>query len=355
MGLALADLRFERPADLQATAPPEERGLARDDVRLLVSEGTVHEHARFTDLGERLRPGDLVVANQSETLPASLPASGPEGEFLLNCSTEYGNGLWLVEPRWSAGEPGPVGLAAGDQVVVNGSSGRIVGHHPDLHRLTFVRFDGGDARELMAEIGEPIRYGYVDRPYPLSAYQTYFAAEPGSAEMPSAGRPFTERVVEQLRARGVGLATITLHTGVSSLEIEYDQCESGCRGGECNPLYAEPFRVSKATARAVNRTRQLGGRVIAVGTTVVRALESAWDGESNRVRPTGGFTRAFVTPERGVGAVDGLLTGLHDPETTHLAMLYAIASQRTVMEGYEHAIDEGYLWHEFGDTHLLLP
>lgn len=356
MGLALADLRFERPADLQATRPPEDRGLARDEVRLLVSEGGTHEHTRFADLADSLRPGDLVVANASATLPASLPASGPDGDFLFNCSTDYGNGLWLTEPRWSESEPGPVGLSAGGRVVVNGRDVRIVGRHPGLPRLTFVHFDDGmRVRELMAEVGTPIRYGYVDRSYPLEAYQTYFAAEPGSAEMPSAARPFSERVIETLRARGVGLATITLHTGVSSLEIEYDQCESGCRETACNPLYAEPFRVPDATARAVDRTRREDGRVIAVGTTVVRALESAWDERTSRVRPTEGFTRAFVTPERGVHVVDGLLTGLHDPETTHLAMLYALAGQRTVMAGYERAIDEGYLWHEFGDSHLLLP
>lgn len=354
MGLQLADLRFERPADLVATGPPESRGLERDEVRLLVSEGDDHHHARFRDIGAYLEPGDLVVANQSGTLPTSLPADGPGGPFLLNCCTDYGNGLWLTEPRRSPAEPGPLDLSAGDTVTVDGHEGRIVGEYPGLERLVFVQFDPTtDLRGVMDRVGEPIRYAYLEEPQPLSAYQTTFAATPGSAEMPSAGRPFSERVLDDLRARGIGVATITLHTGVSSLEIEYDQCACYCTQVQDDPLYPEPFVVPPATAAAVNRTRRLGGRVVAVGTTVVRALETTVAG--GRIRPTGGFTRAFVTPERGVEVVDGLLTGLHDPETTHLAMLYAIAGRERVMEGYDRAIEAGYLWHEFGDSHLLLP
>lgn len=352
-GLQLADLQFDRPADLEATAPAEARGVERDEVRLLVSDGDTgtHTHADFVELAAFLEPGDLIVVNQSATLPASLPATGPDGECLLNFCTDYGNGLWLTEPRWSTSEPGPLPLSAGEAITAGGLTGRVVTEFPHLPRLVFVRFDG-DVRAAMDEHGRPIRYGYVDEAYPLDAYQTYFAVEPGSVEMPSAARPFTERVVERLRARGVGLAPITLHTGVSSLEVEYDQCELECSGIECNPLYPEPFRVPRVTAQAINRTRRRGGRVIAVGTTVVRSLESAWNGE--RVRATGGFTRRFVTPESGVNTIDGLLTGLHDPETTHLAMLYAIAGRGLVMAGYEQAIDRDYLWHEFGDTQLLL-
>lgn len=355
MGLRLADLRFDRPADLVATEPPEERGLERDDVRLLVSTGrNDHTHARFSDLAEYLGPDDLVVVNQSATLPAALGASGPAGDFLVDSCTDYGDGLWLVEPRWSTSDPGPLPLRPGDRIEAGGLTGRIVREFPAIERLVFVRFEG-DVRSAMDDRGQPIRYGYVDEPFPLAAYQTYFAAEPGSAEMPSAARPFTERVVSRLRARGVGLASITLHTGVSSLEVEHEQCERHCSGVACNPLYPEPFRVPQATARAINRTRRRGGRVIAVGTTVVRALESAYMPTYGRVRAVDGFTRRFVTPESGVSVVDGLLTGLHDPETTHLAMLYAIAGREPVIRGYDAAIAEGYLWHEFGDTQLLVP
>jgi S-adenosylmethionine:tRNA ribosyltransferase-isomerase len=186
---------------------------------------------------------------------------------------------------------------------------------------------------------------YVTEPYPLAAYQTIFARVPGSAEMPSAGRPFTKRVIQSLRQRGIKVAGITLHTGVSSLEIETETVEA-------HPMYAEPFEVPIATARLVNATREAGHRVIAVGTTVVRALESAWDGEA--VRPTRGFTRLFVHPQRGVHVVDGLITGFHDPLASHLAMLYSVAGQAVVQDSYREAVEHGYLWHEFGDSHLLL-
>ena len=342
---ALPDLQFDRPADLQATAPAEKRGLARDGVRLLVSNGDSHTHIRFHDLATVLEPGDLLVVNDSATLPASLPATGFPGQFLVNLSTDYGNGLWLVEPRWSESEPGPLVLSPGDKITAGGVHGHVVDQHPSIPRLVFVRFES-DVYAAMDTVGQPIRYGYVEKNYPLDTYQTYFAATPGSAEMPSAARPFTHRVVESLRGRGIGIATITLHTGVSSLEVT---------GDEDNPLYPEPFRVPSATVGAVAAANARGQRVIAVGTTVVRALESAWNTDRERVTSSEGFTQLFVTPERKTRVVDGLITGLHDPETTHLAMLYAISSRKAVMNGYREAIDENYLWHEFGDTHLILP
>jgi S-adenosylmethionine:tRNA ribosyltransferase-isomerase len=221
-----------------------------------------------------------------------------------------------------------------------------VAPHPGLPRLWFFHVDG-DLRQAMARSGEPIRYGYLEPPYPpLEAYQTLFARVPGSAEMPSAARPFTPRVVDALRARGIGLAEITLHTGVSSHEVEASEVEE-------QALYAEPFAVPERTAEAVTAARREGRPVIAVGTTVVRALESAWDGE--RVRAAAGFTRLLIHPGRPVRSVDGLLSGLHDPMASHLAMLYAIAPRERVREAYAEAVREGYLWHEFGDSHLLVP
>jgi S-adenosylmethionine:tRNA ribosyltransferase-isomerase len=346
VSLRLADLTFERPPELQASAPPELRGRGRDDVRLLVSSPNGHRHLRFGDLGSALRPGDLLVANRSATLPASLPASGPWGAFRLNLSTRYAPALWLAEPRWSHDEPGPLPLAAGDRATVAGIPVHFVAPHAGLERLWFVRFDTPpDA--AMATLGEPIRYRYLAESQPLERYQTVFADTPGSAEMPSAGRPFTRALLDGLEARGIGLTTITLHTGVSSLEVEQEDLAR-------LTMYAEPFEVNAEAARHVNATRQRGGRVIGVGTTAVRALESAWDDRSGRLRPARGFTRRFVQPESHRGVVDGLITGLHDPRATHLAMLYAVAGRDLVLEGYREAVARGYLWHEFGDSHLLL-
>lgn len=342
--MKLAELSFERPLTLQADRPPEARHLQRDEVRLLVTTPAGHTHTTFTHLAEFLEPGDLVVVNRSATVPASLPVQGSNGAYLLNLSTNYGDGVWLAEPRWSTSEPGPLPLAPGDQLMVGDQPLQLVALYPGLPRLWFVRTEV-DLCRVMAAYGQPIRYGYVADPYPLAAYQTIFAKTPGSAEMPSAGRPFSQRVVQALRQRGVNLAGITLHTGVSSLEIETEQVEA-------QPMYAEPFHVPVATARLVNATRAAGHRVIAVGTTVVRALESAWDGR--KVCPARGFTRLFIHPQRGVEVVDGLVTGFHDPLASHLAMLYAVAGRETIQDSYRVAVEQGYLWHEFGDSHLIL-
>jgi S-adenosylmethionine:tRNA ribosyltransferase-isomerase len=187
----------------------------------------------------------------------------------------------------------------------------------------------------------PIRYGYVERDFPLEAYQTVYATEPGSAEMPSAGRALTPELLVRLAARGVHVAPLVLHTGVSSLE-------------QHEPPYPERFRVPEETARLVNAVRSWGGRVIAVGTTVVRALESVASAEGT-ARPGEGWTNLVVSPERGVRVVDGLLTGWHEPRSSHLQMLEAIAGRELIESSYRAALAEGYLWHEFGDLELILP
>lgn len=340
-----SELWFERPPELAATAPAEARGRPRDEARLLVSTAAGHHHAHFYDLPQWLQPGDVLVVNRSATLPASLPADGSVGKFTLNLSTHYGRGLWLAEPRWSPAQPGPLPLRANEYVSAAGLSARLVAPYPGIPYLWFVSFTG-DVQAAMSQHGRPIRYGYVQESYALDHYQTLFADVPGSAEMPSAGYPFTARVLEGLTERGVQIADIVLHTGVSSLEVETDEVEA-------HPLYPEPFAVPARTASAVNAARAEGRRVIAVGTTVVRALESAWNGR--RVAAASGFTRVYIQPGRGIHTVDGLITGLHDPVTSHLAMLYAIAGQDLIRAGYDEAIKERYRWHEFGDSHLILP
>ncbi|MBK8034187.1 MAG: S-adenosylmethionine:tRNA ribosyltransferase-isomerase [Chloroflexi bacterium] len=341
-----SELVFERPLALQATQPAEVRGVPRDHARLMVSSERGHAHTRFTELAHYLRPGDLVVVNDSATLPASLPATSAElGTFVVSLATNFGNGTWLIEPRWSTSQPGPLPVTAGMQIEIGGLPARLIAPYPGLPRLWFAQVDG-DVRAAMGRVGAPIRYGYINESYPLATYQTVFASVPGSAEMPSAAYPFTERVVNSLRENGVGIAAITLHTGVSSLEVETDVVEQ-------HPMYPEPYHVSARTAKCVNTAKREGRRVIAVGTTVVRALETAFNG--HEVEPSRGFTRLYIHPKRGVNVVDGLITGMHDPVTSHLAMLYTIAGQDTIRDAYHEAVRAGYLWHEFGDSHLILP
>jgi S-adenosylmethionine:tRNA ribosyltransferase-isomerase len=389
-------LDFELPAQLEAREPPEARGLARDQVRLLItyrSSGRI-VHARFDDLPDVLAPGDLLVANDSATLPAALdarrldPEAGGDaaGETMaLHLSTHLLDGLWVVEPRKAAVRRGEMLALPG------GGRATLLAPYAGSRRLWLASLDlPVSALDYLYCWGRPIAYPYVRGAWPLEMYQTVFAREPGSAEMPSAGRAFTPAVLARLRHKGIALATITLHTGVSSLEAP-------------EPPYAERYRVPVETVAAIHAARAAGGRVIAVGTTVVRALESAADcaspglvaswrmsstaaqalervagpsttlevgpsassgrapwatlraGEQGRVIPSQGWTDLVVTPERGIRVVDGLLTGFHEPKATHLAMLEALAGREHLERAYRAALEGRYLWHEFGDLHLLLP
>lgn len=339
-------------APLVAAEPPELRGGSRDAVRLLVStpgsrsgkaSAGEHHHSRFVNLANFLNPADLLVVNRSGTLSASLTATGKFGAFLLNLSSHYGGGVWLAEPRWSFEQPGPLPLGAGDALTVAGLPATLLHPYPGLPRLWFIHIDG-DVEAAMVRAGAPIRYGYVRTPLSLESYQTIFADRPGSAEMPSAARPFSERVLRCLDAKGIARAAITLHTGVSSLEAS-------------ETLYPEPYSVPAETVAAVETAKANGGRVIAVGTTVVRALESAWyqDDGKGTLRASEGFTRLYLRPGRTLNVVDGLITGFHDPEASHLEMLHALAGEDLIREAYAEAVRGGYLWHEFGDSHLILP
>lgn len=339
-----AELAFEQPRDLFGAGPPELETGSRDGVRLLVTTPRGHSHAKFQDLARFLDPGDLLVVNESATLPASLAAHGPQGAFTLNLSTRYGERLWLAEPRWDSGRPGPMPIEAGAEVHAGDATVRFVAPYPGIPRLWFVHTDR-PMEPVMAGAGVPIHYGYVPTSWPLDAYQGLFSRVPGSAEMPSASRPITPRVREELEQSGVRFASVVLHSGVSSLEIE-------TRTVEEQAVYPEPFEVSAGAAQAANEVRREGGRVVAVGTTVVRALESAWTAEGLVARR--GFTRIFVNPGHPPRSVDGLLTGFHDPITSHLAMLSALIGIDRVKEAYREAVANRYRWHEFGDSHLIL-
>jgi S-adenosylmethionine:tRNA ribosyltransferase-isomerase len=310
-------------------------------------------HARFRDLPGFLRPGDLLVINTSGTLPAALPAIAPGGLRLrLHLSTPLPTGRWLVELRMPSGPSSEAfgdGRAGWALALPEGGSARLIRPfgaeatcHVPIARLWEAEVRApGDLPAYLARHGRPIRYGYAAREWPISAYQTVYATVPGSAEMPSAGRAFTPELLTALVANGVTVAPLLLHTGVSSLE-----------DGE-RP-YPEWYRVPASTAWLVNATREWGGRVIAVGTTVVRALETA-AGEGDRVEPREAWTHLMVTPETGVQTVDGLLTGWHRPEASHLLLLEAVAGRALLEASYREALAHRYLWHEFGDLHLILP
>ena len=334
-------LDFVLPEGFEATEPPP----VRDGVRLLVARSDGLTHARFSQFAEFLAPGDLVVVNTSATLAAAVDGQRAGVPVEVHFSAELDDGAWVVEVRPGGMSTGPVTDLNPGEVITLDAGATLVVDQPapaGQTRLWQARalIDGGVPAFLVRH-GRPIRYAYVPHQWPLAEYQTVFAREPGSAEMPSAGRPFTDRVVTDLVTRGVAVAPIVLHTGVSSQEP-----------GE--PPQPERYRVPEATARLVNVTRQAGGRVIAVGTTVTRALESAAHADG-AVQPRRGWTDLVLGPSRPARVVTGLVTGWHAPGASHLALLAAVAGDALVERAYAEAVRQGYQWHEFGDSCLLLP
>jgi S-adenosylmethionine:tRNA ribosyltransferase-isomerase len=343
----MSALAFDLPHALEATEPPEARGVQRDAVKLLVAQADAEiAHARFSDLPELLAPGDLVVVNVSATLPAAVAGRRRDGRpvrvHFATRAPELDERWRVVELRTPDGSH-PARGRAGETIVLGSGQAELelVAPYASGSRLLLARLDADTVvEELLDREGEPIRYGYVADRWPLEAYQNVYAIAPGSAEMPSAGRPFTERLITSLVARGVTVAPIILHTGVSSPERH-------------ETPFPELYEVPEPTARQVAIARESGGRVIAVGTTVVRALETvaAPDGS---VAPGAGWTGLVIDRERGVRAVDGMITGWHEPRASHLQMLAALAGEGLLERSYRAALEHGYLWHEFGDSHLIL-
>ena len=342
-------LSFDLPPELEASEPPEARGLTRDGVRMLVAHRATPdhvEHSTFALLPHHLDAGDLVVINTSGTLPAAVDGLAPDGtRVVVHLSTQLDGDRWVVEPRrpdgratarWTGAAPPPV-VAIGEGATITLEAPYLGSDRLWIARLALPL----PTLTWLAVHGRPIRYGYVDRPWPVTAYQNVYATEPGSAEMPSAGRPFTPELIMRLVAKGVGVSPLVLHTGVASIEAD-------------ELPYPERVHVPAVTAERVNATRAAGRRVVAVGTTVVRALESAGD-DDGTVTAYDGWTDLVITPERGVRVVDGLLTGWHEPEASHLLMLEAVGGRPLLERSYEASLAERYLWHEFGDVHLILP
>ena len=361
---ARSPLHFDLPPELEAGEPPEARGLRRDEVRLMVSylDDNRILHSRFGDLPEFLEAGDTLVVNTSGTMNAALPAERSDGSPLtVHLSTHLPADLWVVELRSSSG----------DEPVLDGKSGEVLLLPEDASMVLQIPYlsekrqrDEESNRlwistlnlpvnlnDYLDRFGSPIRYRYIRESWPAGYYQTVYATEVGSAEMPSAGRAFTPELITRLVANGVRVVPLILHTGVASLEDD-------------EPPYAEYYRVPPETAAAINAARAASRRVVAVGTTVVRALETVTHRDGS-THPGEGWTDVFITPERGIRSVDAMLTGLHEPRSTHLSMLGALAGSVSACPlatsgtdhlevAYSEALKRGYLWHEFGDLHLIL-
>jgi S-adenosylmethionine:tRNA ribosyltransferase-isomerase len=350
-------IEFSLPPDLEASAPPEARGLRRDQVRLMVSNYSTDQvrHDRFHHLDEYLSEGDVLVINTSRTRNSALAASRADGTALeLHLSTHLDEDLWTVEVRSieDTGKTKHFEEAREGEVLTLPVMGKAILQSPYvsdctddskpsetlwLARLTFPR----QVDDYLARYGFPIRYNYVKKRWPLSFYQTVYATESGSAEMPSAGRPFTSGLLKRLVSKGIRIAPLVLHTGVSNLETH-------------EPPYKEFYRVTSETAHMVNEGRASGRRIIAVGTTAIRALETVTNA-NGQTHAGEGWTCLVIMPQRGLRAVNALLTGMHEPEASHLAILESLAGLSHIKIAYDEALRNGYLWHEFGDLHLIMP
>lgn len=340
-------VKFVLPRELEAHAPPELRGLRRDGVRLMVLPRASGQpiHTRFDALGEFLRAGDVLVLNDSRTLPALLRAQDENGiPVEVRLAHRRANDLWdvlLLNGRTHIGHAG-MQLDFGNDL-----HARILARRPDLPFLWRMQFDTCCAElfDLIYQLGEPVRYTYVENAFPLDLYQTVYAATPGSVEMPSAGRPLTWELLLKLKRQGIEIVTLSLHTGLSSTRDDAVDA--------LHPNFDEEFQVPEPTARTVNETHARGGRVLAVGTTVVRALETAARSDGT-VTETRGWTNLRIHADTRLRVVDGLLTGLHEPQASHLDLLSAFVEPARLAAAYQECVARGYLWHEFGDMNLIV-
>jgi S-adenosylmethionine:tRNA ribosyltransferase-isomerase len=338
---------FSLPPDLEAHAPAEYRGLRRDHVRLMVLPRFTGDpvHVRFDALGDFLRPGDLLVVNNSRTLPAMLAAQDELGQALeVRLAHRREEDLWdglVLAGRTHQGHEG-MQLTFGE-----GLTARLLGRRPDLPFLWQIKFDRCclPLLDLIYRLGQPVRYPYVQEGYPLDLYQTVYASEPGSVEMPSAGRALTWELLLKLQRQGIEMVALTLHTGLSSTRDDMIDAT--------HPNYDEEYDLPQATAQAINETHARGGRVIAVGTTVVRAVETAAQPEGV-VSAARGWTHLRIRPGYQLKAIDGLLTGMHEPHASHLDLLSAFVAPQRLKQAYLEAIQLRYLWHEFGDMNLII-
>lgn len=345
--------KFQLPDELSAKEPPERRGIARDQVRLMAIDRSTRTviHTRFDQIASFLHTGDLLVFNASRTLPAALSGRLPQTSQAVEVrlAERLSDNSWLALLLWRQGHPVDDGYFGGMIIDFGeGLTGRLLERDDRVPRLWKLSFSESGTRllDLIYRLGQPIRYNYLSAPWHLDFYQTVYAAEPGSAEMPSAGRPFTWRLLFALQRAGIGTAYVTLHTGLSSyMDDDLDRKRLASE---------EEYFIPESTAEKIKRARESGRRVVAVGTTVVRALESIAAITGGEVRAYHGYTRLHVTAAHRLCIVDGLLTGLHEPQASHLELLCAFLPADVISGAYEEAIRRNYLWHEFGDVNLIL-
>jgi S-adenosylmethionine:tRNA ribosyltransferase-isomerase len=327
-------------------------------VRLLVIDRSKREiiHSKFHDFRRFLNEGDLLVFNSSRTLPASLLGhdlkSGMEIEVRL--AEHLPDDSYLVLPLNKDKDPYHSGMLTPQEMRIDFGQGLFChvesgdSRNPRLWRVRFSK-SGPELISLIYLLGKPIRYEHVPRIWPIDYYQNVYSDKPGSSEMPSAGRAFTWKMIFDLKNSGIETASILLHTGLSSyMDDEFDAK---------HPISEEEYLINLDAARKINEAHLRGNRILAIGTTVVRALESASSSSSSSdgtIQPSHGYTRLHISERYNLRLVNGLLTGLHEPNASHLDLLQAFIPSSLLSSAYREAIEKGYLWHEFGDLNLII-
>ena len=345
-------LSFDLPDELSATKPPELRGINRDEVKLLIINRNDYMtyHSTFNHLSDFLRSGDLLIFNSSRTLPASLKTinkgKGKPSEVRL--AEHLPDDTWLVLFLFDKETPKNSLIKCGQKIEFESDLTAVVekpdSHNPRLWKIKFSK-TGAALIDIFYMIGKPIRYGYISAPLPLEYYMTVFAIDPGSSEMPSAGRAFTWKMLFDLKNKNIGTSFLTLHTGLSSY-MDDDLSAT-------HVVSEEEYFIPAGTASRIRTAKAKGGRIIAVGTTVVRALESSAS-LTGKVVAGHSYTNLKITGEHKLKIANGLITGFHEPQASHLDLISAFLNPSQIREAYEQAIERKYLWHEFGDLCLIV-
>ncbi len=337
------------PSNLGTPLPTEARNLQRDQVRLLVTQKNFQvDHTQFFNIHQYLNAGDVLVVNISATTPASLTVRLPDLTLgRVHLSTRINSRQWVAEVRkiegtstirWKGGVPGMrLSLSGNAEVLLY----QRYQASERLHLWIVELSTNGPVDSYLRHNGRPIEYQQLDSNFPLAYYQSIFSFVPGSAEMPSAGRAFTAKTVQGLLDKGIIVVPILLHTGISSLEID-------------EKPHREYMEIDPVTAATINSAKSKGNRIVAVGTTAVRAVESSTDRFGNS-EPFRGHTELYINQEYRFQIINGLLTGFHEPRSSHLHMLQALAGSEHLEHAYQLALEKEYFWHHFGDLHLLLP
>lgn len=344
-------IRFNLTDEQNIKKPHELRGINRDHVKLFVIDrkNARTYHSAFNHLSDFLRRGDLLIFNSGRTLPASLKTVNYKAQQNLEVrlAEHLPDDSWLVLFLYQNKTHFHSNLKPGLKIKFeSGLSASIIErniHNPRLWKIKF-SVTGQELINIFNQIGKPIHYGYISAPLPLEYFLTVFSKDPLTSQMPNAGRAFTWKMIFDLKNKGIDTAFLTIHTGLSSY---LDNSKAG------HLMTEEEYFISASTADKIEAAKISNGRIVAVGTSVVRAIESSAL-QSGKVIPGHAYTSLRITEEYKLKIADGLITGFHEPEASHLDLISAFLSPAVIKKTYEEAIEKKYLWHEFGDLCLIL-